>query len=232
MAHHFQVDGVLLDRAGAALARHDALYWVVGGAGAGKTTVCRMLSAQTGLLVYDMDAHVYGDYHGRFDPPRHPVNAAWAAADDRLAWLLDMSWDEFDGFNRAALPEYLDLLAEDLGDLEPGGGLLIDGGICNPGLLAQVLSPRQIVCLSARHASSERVWEHDGERAGMKAAVGQLRDPEACWRRFLEFDRRITHGMVNESRAAGIPVVEWAEDTTVAQVVEVIVACWGLRKRS
>src|SRR5512139_217497 len=111
---YFTIDHQLLTQARASLSERKRLYWIVGGAGSGKTSVCQFLSTQFGLLVYDMDAHIYGDYHGRFTEERHPVNWAWSTAENGLAWLLDMSWEEFDGFNQAALPEYLDLLASDL----------------------------------------------------------------------------------------------------------------------
>jgi shikimate kinase len=44
------------------------LYWILGGAGSGKTSICQHLSTQFGLPVYDMDAHIYGTYHSRFSP--------------------------------------------------------------------------------------------------------------------------------------------------------------------
>lgn len=110
-----------------------------------------------------MDAHIYGAYHARFSPDNHPVNTAWATANNGLAWLLHMSWDEFNGLNRAALPEYLDLLSKDLDAIGPGVGMLIDGGISNPALLAQAIPSRQIACLSAPEQSSVQVWEEAGE---------------------------------------------------------------------
>ena len=83
----FVIDHALLARAQEKLSGR-TLLWIVGGAGSGKTTVCQALSARLGLSVYDMDAHIYGSYHGRFNPARHPVNTAWSAAPDGLAWLL------------------------------------------------------------------------------------------------------------------------------------------------
>ena len=101
-----------LSHSRAMLSKRDNLYWIVGGSGSGKTTICRALSTSHGIPVYDMDAHIYGSYHGRFTQQRHPVNKAWSSSQNGLAWLLGMSWEEFDNFNRAALPEYLDLLAK------------------------------------------------------------------------------------------------------------------------
>ena len=114
MKNRFVVNEALLAAAKAKFANRPRVYWLVGGSGSGKTTLCQALAQQYNLPIYDMDAHIYGEYHGRFSPSRHPVNSQWAAAPNGLAWLLEMSWAEFDAFNQAAVPEYLDLLAEDL----------------------------------------------------------------------------------------------------------------------
>jgi len=212
----FEVNNDLLIRAHASLGQRERLYWLVGGAGAGKTRLCAVLAEQLELPVYDMDAHIYGAYHGRFST-RHPVNRAWATAPDSLGWLLNMSWDEFNQFNLAALPEYLDLLAADLADPAYGRGVLIDGGVCNPALLAQAVPPKQIVCLAAPHQSSEQVWRADGERGEMKMFIDQLPKPEEKWRTFLEFDARITETIWQESVSSGIPTyARSAEETAVA----------------
>jgi len=140
----FIINNDLLTQTRTTLYGRDRLYWVVGGAGSGKTTICRALSARFDIPIYDMDAHIYGAYHSRFTQKRHPVNRAWSTARDALAWLLDMSWDEFDSFNQAALPEYLDLLSKDLNATKSNASVLIDGGICNPGLLAQAIATRPV----------------------------------------------------------------------------------------
>ena len=221
----FDIDHALLARAQEKLSGR-TLLWIVGGAGSGKTTICQALSARLGLPVYDMDAHIYGSYHGRFSPTRHPVNTAWSAAPDGLAWLLGLSWDEFDSFNRAALPEYLDLLAEDLDETALSTTLLVDGGLCTPGLLAQVLPPRQIACLAAPELSSEQIWEGTAERAAMKDALAHLPDPAAAWRTFLEFDTRITQTILAECRQSGISIYQRHSATSVDELAEHIVGRW------
>lgn len=201
----FTIDHDLLAQARAALQARSRLYWVVGGAGAGKTTVSQVLSATYGIDIYDMDAHIYGDYHGRFSPERHPVNDAWSTAANSLAWLLDMTWSEFNDFNQAALPEYLDLLVEDLAGTPPDACVLIDGGICNPALVARVIPTRQIVCLAAPEGASAAVWEAE-DRRPMKDMVRQLPQGEAAWQKFLEFDACITATILAECRENDIVV--------------------------
>ncbi len=202
----FSVDADLLAQCRAALWHQEGLFWIVGGAGSGKTTVCEILSATLEMLVYDMDAHVYGTFHARFTPDRHPVNTAWTTSPDGLAWLLGMSWAEFDAFNRAAFPEYVDLLREDLLAMAPDGRLLVDGGISNPSLVAQVIPARRIICLSRPGMSSEEVWTETAERASMKDELGRLPNPEDAWSTFLEFDGLITGTILRECEASGITV--------------------------
>jgi len=226
----FLINDDLLTQARAALSSREGLYWIVGGAGTGKTTVCRVLSARFGIPIYDMDAHVYGAYHSRFTPEHHPVNRAWSTARNGLAWLLDMSWDDFDSFNQAALPEYLDLLAEDLDATKPGGGVLIDGGISNPGLIAQVMSTYQIVCLAVPEQSSASVWEETDERKPMKEAVYQLPNPEEAWRKFLEFDDRITRTILKECQENNIPVCLWDKTASADDLAERVARVLGIQE--
>ena len=227
MRMNFFVNNHLLDNTRATLGQHPNLYWLLGGAGSGKTTVCRLLAEQSGLPIYDMDAHIYGSYHGRFTA-NHPVNLAWATALDGLAWLLSMSWDEFNQFNQAALPEYLDLLAADLAQPEYARGVLVDGGLCNPALLSQVIPVAQIVCLAAPDQSSTQVWETDGERGEMKLFIDQLPHPNEMWRKFLEFDARITETIWQESQACGIPVCIRDSEESVEAFVHCVSQTLGI----
>lgn len=214
----FPIHYDLLARSRAAFAGREKIGWIVGGAGAGKTTLCTALAERLKVPVYDMDARIYGDYHGRFTPETHPVNTAWSTAPNGLDWLLSMSWEEFDGFNRAALPEYLNLLGEDLAGTPPDTPLIIDGGICNPGLLAQAFPARRIVCLEAPGLSSEELWTANEDRRAMKDFVDQLPDPEEKWRKFLDFDCRITASMLVECRENQIAVLTWGKGETVEEM--------------
>jgi hypothetical protein len=207
----FIINHALLAQSHAVLQRRDKLYWIVGGAGSGKTTICQVLSARFGIPVYDLDAHIYGTYHARFTQDRHPVNTIWSKSDNGLAWLLAMSWEEFNHFNQAALPEYLDLLAEDLGASDLNASVLIDGGICNPGLITQAIPPRQIVCLARPGRSSAEIWSENDQRNSMKAIIHQLPKPEQAWLKFLEFDTRITLTILKECQEYHIPVCSRSE---------------------
>ncbi|HRQ39585.1 MAG TPA: hypothetical protein PLD25_16885 [Chloroflexota bacterium] len=224
----FTLNRDLLTQSRLILSRFKRLFWVVGGAGSGKTTICRALSARFAMPVYDMDAHIYGVYHGRFTPERHPVNTAWATSPNGLAWLLALSWAEFDAFNQAALPEYLDLLAADLAAVDPETSLLVDGGICNPAIIAQVISPQQIVGLAAPARPSAEIWQATGERQAMKDFIYQLPNPDEAWRKFLEFDGRITHSILRECQENHIPVCARGDTESVDQFATKVAQTLGI----
>ncbi|MBT3321614.1 MAG: AAA family ATPase [Anaerolineae bacterium] len=218
----FSVNKSLLSDAHFSLRKRKKLYWIIGGAGSGKTTICKALSENFGFPIYDMDAHIYGDYHSRFTQELQPVNKAWANTENGLAWLLDMSWDEFNNFNQAALPEYLNLLAEDLDDTNENAAIIIDGGISNPALLSQVIPPHQIISLARPERSSAEIWSENEERKSMKEFVFQLPNPEKSWHNFLEFDARITSTILREAQKSNITIFSRSERKTVNEFAKEI----------
>ena len=223
----FSINNDLLLQSREVLSERNNLFWIVGGSGSGKTTICQTLSARFDIPVYDMDAHIYGAYHSRFTPELHPVNSAWSSAQDGFAWLLNMSWKEFDSFNRAALSEYLDLLCEDL-NADEASALFIDGGICNPAALAQVFPAKQIVCLARPGRSSREVWEETADRLVMKKLVYQLPNPDAAWRKFLEFDGQITRTIYEECQQHRISICLWSETDSVEGLAERVRSTLGI----
>lgn len=225
----YQINKELLVQAHAELSRQRRLYWIVGGAGSGKTTLCRALAERFGIAIYDMDAHIYGAYHGRIMPDRHPVNYAWSTAPNGLAWLLQLSWDEFDAFHRAALPEYLDLFTEDLKARDAETRLLVNGGVWHPALLAQAVPTQQIVCLATSRPTGKQSWEEDAESRAMKELVYQLPEPEAAWCTFLDFDRRITRSILQDCFGNNIAVYLWAENESVDESAKEVAQLLGIQ---
>jgi hypothetical protein len=104
---------------------------------------------------------------------------------------------------------------------------LIDGGISNPVLIAQVISTRQMVCLAAPEGSSARAWEEDDERQSMKQAVDQLPHPEEAWHKFLEFDHRITRTILKECQENHIPVCPRDETASADELAERVARLLG-----
>jgi hypothetical protein len=208
----------LIDAARSALWSRTHLRWLIGGSGSGKSTVAQAIGARTGILVYDMDAAVFGGRF-RFDPLCHPATTAWFTADNPLHWMLSQPWAEFDALYRAANAETLDLLADDLAG-RPDEPLLIDGGITHPSVLTQVIPAARIICLERDEAQRAAEWHTSPTRTPMRDEILALPDGAALWRRFLEYDRQMTETIGRESRACGIQILRWDEGDTVEQVGE------------
>lgn len=187
-------------------ARFDNVYWVIGGACSGKSTVCQAIAAQHSISLYDMDEHSFGDYIGRYTWDRHPASKSWFSAENPLEWVLSLSWPEFNDLYRAANLECLDLFAEDLRADPPSGPVLVDGGITHPSVLAQILPAARIFCIGVDSQTSADCWNQDPARAPMKEMVVKLDNPNADWPKFLEFDRFISATIIDESEMAGVEV--------------------------
>jgi energy-coupling factor transporter ATP-binding protein EcfA2 len=211
----FPLDQTLLEKARNILTGHARFAWLIGGSGSGKSTLTRALSEQIGIPLYDMDEAVFGRF--QFDPTRHPATTAWFTAANPLHWMLSQPWPAFDALYRAANAEYLDLLADDLAG-RPDAPLLIDGGITHPSVLTQAVPAARIICLERDEAQRAGEWDTAPGRAAMRAEVLALPDGEALWRRFLDYDRRLTDTIGRESRACGIRVVAWDEGDSPEQV--------------
>lgn len=224
----FEINPDCITDARAALAGRRNLFWIIGGAGSGKSTICRAIAASSGLAVYDMDEHIYGSYGPRYTPERHPANTAWLTAESPLAWALSLSDAAFDAFGRATTAEYLDLLAEDLSAWPPEQPLLIDGGITHPSIVSQVLPPLQLVCLATSDEARVQLWETAEERAMMREWIRALPDPEAMWRRFLAHDAAIAATLERESRACGIAVLARSPHDSVADLARRVAVHLGL----
>ena len=225
----FEPDKKLLDKARAVLLERNNLCWVIGGSCSGKSTICRAVSEMKNVPVYDMDGHIYyGDYGRRITKQRHPAMSAWFSAPDPFAWIMSLSWEVFDALNRAVDAEYLDLLADDLAGGDPDRPLLIDGGFTHPSVLTQVTAPENILGLETTAADSARQWETAAARAGMKAMVSQLPQPEKMWPKFLRFDRLISQTIVRECRDHQIKLFARDEQMTVDWLAEATAVHFGL----
>jgi hypothetical protein len=214
----FRVDERLLAECRSAMADDPRVFWLVGGAGSGKSTIARAMHEDLGIGIFDMDARIYGSYHARFSPARHPASSAWSAAPDGLSWLLEMTWEEFDAFSRASLPEYLDLFVADLAAIDAASPIIVDGGVWTPALLARVVPSARILHLRGPYTDSLALWDQPGERSGMRDAILALPSGQERWSRFLDFGRRITHTIAVESEGTGIATCVWCESEAPSAV--------------
>lgn len=212
----------------AAFGSNQPIFWVIGGACSGKSTVCQTVASQHDVTLIDMDARVYGRFIGRYDPLRHPASTAWLAAPNPLDYLLSMTWEDFNAHNRAAQLECLDLLGAELVERGAGGPLLVDGGITHPALLAQIVAAETIICLDAPDAVRVREWESAEDRAEMRDWIDALPNSQTKWQTFMRFDHRMTATIRRECREAGIKQIRRTEHTTVTELAQQVAAHFDL----
>jgi hypothetical protein len=224
----FEVDQELINKAREILNQRENIYWIIGGACSGKSTVSRVLSDMKGIARYDMDETIFGGYMGLYTPERHPASTAWFTAPNPFVWAFLLPWDEFNALNRAANAEYLDLLADELEQQDHDQPLLIEGGITHPTILAQVIPPDQVACLEISEENRLSTWENAAERATMKSWVYELPDPEKQWLRFLDLDRTMTQIIVTESRDKGIKIVFREARAPVNDLANIIATHFGI----
>ncbi len=224
----FEINQELITRAREILYGRGNIFWIIGGACSGKSTISRIIAETRGIARYDMDEHIFGGYMGLYTPERHPASTAWFTAPDPFVWAFSLPWEEFNALNRAANAEYLDLLATELALQDQDQPLLIEGGITHPAILAQVISPGQVVCLEISEQKRLRTWENAPERAEMKSWLHALPDPEQQWHKFLDLDKKMSQIIVNESQAEGIKIVYREENASVAELASKITAGLGI----
>ena len=223
------MDQALVEVARDALQARTGLRFVVGAAGTGKTTVCAAIRERLRIDVLDMDARIYGSWHGRFDPVRHPASHAWSAAADPLAWQLALEPEAYLAFQEASTVEALDLLGGELRETDPARPLLVDGGFGSVAALARIVPPDRIVCLTLPAADQARVWTATEDRHAfleMVAGVTAVDDPVG---RFLALDAHLARAMVRDSVASGVLVLERAPDEPVAAIASAVEGHLGLR---
>ena len=224
----FEVDRALIREAAGRLAPVRGLRWVIGGACSGKSSVCQTISRWTGIPVFDMDEHVYGHYASRYSASRHPASSAWYKRTDALAWVLSLPWEAFDDLNRATNAEFLDLVARDVSERHAGQPVLVDGGITHPSVLAEVVDPTRIACLTVADAESRRIWKEDDARSGMRRAVEGLPGGAERWARFLTFNERMSATIDREAREQGIAVIARAPGASIEELSRAVMRGLGL----
>ncbi len=224
----FDVNQELIGKARAILFERNNIYWVIGGACTGKSTICRAIAESKGIKLYDMDEHIFGRYLDRYSAERHPASKAWFSAENPLAWVLSLSEDEFDALNRTANAEYLDLLADDLAKTDPQRPVLIDGGVTHPAIIAQAIPPENLFGLEIPTAAAAKIWETSPVRADMKQWIYALPKPEEMWIKFLAFDQLISQTIGRECRESHIKTFLRNNSTSVAELARIVAHHFGI----
>jgi len=183
------------------------IRWVVGGSCSGKTTLCKTLSKEKGVSLYDMDEHIFGKYMPRYSPEKHPANTAWFFRDNSLEWVLSLSLKEFCELNQAANAEYLELFSEDMDKCKNDKVALVDGGITYPSLLAKVIPPENIICLKVSLKESRLIWETAKSKKEMKSMISKLPNPDKLWKKFLKLNDITTNEILKGSAKNGIKIM-------------------------
>jgi hypothetical protein len=210
------------------LSAFESIFWIIGGAASGKSTLCRAMGERFDVPVYDMDEHIFGLYMGRYNWERHPASMSWFSAENSLEWAISLTLDAFDSLNRAANVEYLDLFAEDVARHPAETQILVDGGITHPAILAQAIPKERIVCLGLEAEESATAWNSDPERLPMKQMVLDLHSETATWEKFLAQDRQITETIQAESLKTGIKIVSRAPGTSVKTLSSLVLQHFNL----
>ncbi|MCL4559634.1 MAG: hypothetical protein M1281_03335 [Chloroflexi bacterium] len=175
-----------------------------------------------GFAIYDIYDRTFNAYPDRCTFERHPALKTWFSAPDPFAWMLALAPEDFLAFNRAANAETLDLLVDDLAQMAPSEALLVDGGMTNPALLAQVVPRRHIACLKTTPALSRLAWEESPDRRSMKDLVFQQPNPDAAWKKFLLLDRLMTKTILRESQECGIRIFQRDRRTNAEEFLQKI----------
>ena len=211
----------LIKNAWEVLYKRRNIYWIVGGACAGKSTVCKAIGERYNIPVYDMDEHVFGKYQSRYTDNQHPASRAWFTATNPLEWALSFaSWEENNQFNIAATAEQISLFCEDVKALDKNQAILVDGGITNPAVLAKVLPLEQQFCLKIEDDICDRIWEESKDRKPMREMIFQLPDPHEKWRKFLLTNRQMNQQIEAECKENNIRVFFRDEKTTVDEILK------------
>ncbi|MDM8519541.1 hypothetical protein QUF64_05785 [Anaerolineales bacterium HSG6] len=219
----------LLAQAKQILSAYKKIYWVIGGACSGKSTLCRMIAQKIDIPVYDMDEYIFGTYMPRYTEVRHPVSKAWFSAENGLDWVLSLSGADFEVLNRAANAEYIDLFAQDVRRYSVQDWLLVDGGISYPAILAQAFPVGQIACLYLPPHESRQIWETAVERQPMREMILDLPEGDKKWQTFLGHDKHIAEQCWHESKAENIPLFVRDGRRSTEQLVQKILGYFGLR---
>ncbi|MDM8527998.1 hypothetical protein QUF58_07260 [Anaerolineales bacterium HSG24] len=226
----FPINYELLEQAKQNLSEYKNIYWIIGGACSGKSTICRMIAKATNILLYNMDDHIFGTYMPRYTENRHPASKAWFSAKTGLDWILSLSVSNFESLNRAANAEYLDLFAQDIKQYSPEKRLLVDGGISYPAILAQTFPVEHVVCLYIPPHESRIIWETVIERKPMQEMILGLPDGDKKWDRFLCYDKHITESCLNESQAENIRVFSRDKQLSAQQLCQNVLDYFGCKK--
>lgn len=176
------------------------VYWIGGGSGAGKSTIARRLAARHGLSVYSTD-DAMADHAGRCEPEDCPFLTAFKAMDMDERWvnrspqtmLETFHWWRGEGFG---------LIVEDLLDLPPGQGVIVEGHRLLPHLVRPLLKRRNQGAWLL--PTPEFRLAAFSSRGSMWSIAGKTGNPERALDNLLKRDEMFTDRVEVEATDAGL----------------------------
>ena len=206
------------------------IFWILGGACSGKSTLAHALCEFSGLHLIDMDARIYGSWVPSYNAECCPENHRWIQQENALEWALGLSDEAYSDHCKKVSREYYQLLSIELGSRDNRKATIIDGGFSS--LVPWVLDIQQdnVVCLTIERELAIAEWNSHPDRVGFKREIMTLRNGEQKWERFLELDALISSQLEQEAIALGIPVIFTRRADNLEALVEQLAARWHLEK--
>ena len=219
----YTVNERLLEPCREILKNRKKLFWIVGGSCAGKSTFSMALSKKHNLLYFDMDQYIFGKYLNRYSKEIHPASWEWFNSKNPLDYALSFStWQENNNFNKATTAEQINIFCQDIKEIDENQGIIIDGGISNPAILARVLNLSQIFAIHIEDDLFIKVWESCKERQSFKTMIFNLSSPKEKWDKFLKSNIYMNHEIYKECKDHKIKVFHRLEDTKLEDMIQKI----------
>jgi 2-phosphoglycerate kinase len=189
------------------------VYWVGGGSGAGKSTIARRLATRHGLRLYSTD-DAMADHGRRFRPEDWPFLAEFKKMSMDERWVDRSPQTMFETFHWFR-GEGFGLIVEDLLELPPDQGIIVEGFRLLPQLVKPLL-----------HHPSQSVWliptpefrlAAFASRGSLWSIAEKTSNPERALSNLLERDRLFTAYLKDMAEKVGVPAI--TVDTATAESV-------------
>jgi hypothetical protein len=202
------------------------VYWIGGGSGAGKSTIARRLADRHGLAVYSTD-DAMSDHAARCPDTEVPLLRAFQRMDMDERWvnrlpktmLETFHWFEGEGFG---------LIVEDLLDLPPAPGIIVEGFRLLPYLVKPLLpTPSHGVWLIPTPEFRLAAFE---SRGTLWTIPLKTSDPERALRNLLERDGLFTERVRRDVEIAGLTFITLDRSIKENDLVDRVAKQFGLRR--
>ena len=176
------------------------------------------------MTIYHCDQH-FERHRRRADPDRHARFIRLADRSPEELWAPPAAEQarQLRGFYQ----EELEMVLDDLRPLATQGPVLAEGAGLLPARMAEVTRrPRRAVWLVATPEVRRRHCPRHGAR--VRQLLGQCRDPEGAYRRWMERDDRFAAWIAAEARRVGEPVLTVDGRRTLEETAAEVARCLSL----